>query len=311
MKKRAPLVGRLLARGDRRKPAHHGSGALLDFQHGDERVDLTDDHRLHLPSFLELSGSGLALLKSFVSIEMADRSQRKNRAVLRGFDLNTHEFDKPVMGDQMGKAAPKFIRPQLTAAVAHPTRMHAMTILVDREASPKEIAAELNEPINNVTYHVKKLVELGCVELIRTAPVMGGRVVEHFYRATRNTWIDDDEWNALGPAERHIYTTTTVAAMSDDISGAMAAGTFFDPDDNHLSRTPMVVDPEGWDEVTQLLDGTLERLLEIRAKVTERIADQDDKRTFLAKVQMLQFRAPTNPTPAASSTAAAISRSSV
>jgi DNA-binding transcriptional ArsR family regulator len=192
----------------------------------------------------------------------------------------------------VGKATPKFIRPQLTAAVAHPTRMHAMTILVDREASPKELAAEIGEPINNVTYHVKQLVELGCVELVRTVPVKGGRVVEHFYRATTNTWIDDEEWESLGPAERHVYTTTTVKALSADISEAMAAGTFFDPDTNHLSRTPMVVDMEGWDEVTQLLDSTLEQLVEIRAAVTARIAEQEDRATFPAKVQMLQFRAP-------------------
>jgi DNA-binding transcriptional ArsR family regulator len=135
----------------------------------------------------------------------------------------------------VSKAAPTFVNPRLAAAVAHPTRMHAMTILVDREASPKELAAEIGEPINNVTYHVKQLVKLGCVELVRTAPAKGGRVVEHFYRATSNTWIGDEEWEALGPKERHIYTTTTVKALSADINEAIAAGTFFDPDTNHLS----------------------------------------------------------------------------
>jgi DNA-binding transcriptional ArsR family regulator len=187
---------------------------------------------------------------------------------------------------------PKMVNNRLAAAVSHPTRVHVMTILADREASPKEIAADLKEPIKNITYHVNQLLELDCIELVRTAPAKGGRVLEHFYRSNRRSWLDEDDWESLGPEERHIFTTTTMRAMSNDINEAMARGTFFDPDDNHLSRTPMVVDQEGWSEVNEVLDQTLMTLLDIRARVAARIAEQGDRGTFPTRVEMLQFRSP-------------------
>jgi predicted ArsR family transcriptional regulator len=170
--------------------------------------------------------------------------------------------------------------------------MHAMTLLADREASPREIAAEIGEPVNNVTYHVKQLVELGCVELVRTAPARGGRVVEHFYRSTRRVWVDDEGWEKLGPSERHVFTTTLMKAIANDVNDAMARGTFFEQDDNHLSRTPMVVDAEGWKEVTEVLDAALLSLLEIRSKVAERTGSEEGPGSFPAKIEILQFRAP-------------------
>jgi DNA-binding transcriptional ArsR family regulator len=192
----------------------------------------------------------------------------------------------------LGKSQPKLVNAQLAAAMSHPTRVYAMAILGEREASPKEIAAEIDEPVNNVTYHVDKLVGLGCIELVRTEPVKGGRVVEHYYRATRRAWVDEQEWNSLGPAEQHMFTSTLMRAVSADINEAMATGVFFERDDNHLSRTPLFVDVEAWDEVTSLLDATLQSLLDIRAKAAERVAAPDNLESFPMKVEILQFQAP-------------------
>jgi DNA-binding transcriptional ArsR family regulator len=190
------------------------------------------------------------------------------------------------------KTPPKMVNQRLAAAMSHPTRSDAFTVLSDREASPKEIAAELGEPINNVTYHVKKLVEFGCVEAVRDVPVKGGRVVEHFYRASRAGWIDEEEWANLGPTERNAVSTTIMRAISSDLSEAMAAGTFFVTDDKHLSRTPMLVDEAGWDEVKLLLHETMTSLLDIRVRAAERSESSDEDETFPIKVDILQFRSP-------------------
>src|SRR5882757_8610160 len=52
------------------------------------------------------------------------------------------------------KASPKvdFVSPQLAAALSHPTRVGMMSVLVDGPASPREMAAAIDEPLNNVTY---------------------------------------------------------------------------------------------------------------------------------------------------------------
>src|SRR5882672_1985500 len=56
-----------------------------------------------------------------------------------------------------------FVSPQLAAALAHPTRVGVMSVLVEGPASPRQLAAAIDEPLNNVTYHVKQLRDLGCI----------------------------------------------------------------------------------------------------------------------------------------------------
>jgi DNA-binding MarR family transcriptional regulator len=187
--------------------------------------------------------------------------------------------------------APSLVNPRLSAAMSHPTRVHALTTFLEREASPKEIAAELEEPVNNVTYHVKQLVDLGWIELTRAVPTHGGRVVEHFYRAIRRAYLDEDEWNQLGSTERQILISKIMHHISLDINEAILAGTFCNPDDNHLTRTPLVVDPSGWEEVKEVLNGALLELMEIRKNVAGRAASSDEP-TMSVKVEMIQVRSP-------------------
>ena len=38
------------------------------------------------------------------------------------------------------RASPDFVSPQLAAAMSHPTRVHAMSILRERTASPRQVS---------------------------------------------------------------------------------------------------------------------------------------------------------------------------
>ena len=70
---------------------------------------------------------------------------------------------------------------KLVRAIGHPLRLRLLTIFNERVASPSDLAAELGEPIGNVSYHTRILARLGCVELVRTKQVRGA--IEHYYRA--------------------------------------------------------------------------------------------------------------------------------
>ncbi len=70
----------------------------------------------------------------------------------------------------------------------------------------------------------------------------------------------------------------------------MAAGTFNDPPDNHISRTPMTVDNPGWEEVATELNSTLNRLMDIQARVNAR--GTPDTETMPIKVEIIHFRSP-------------------
>jgi hypothetical protein len=186
---------------------------------------------------------------------------------------------------------PDFVNPRLAAAMSHPTRIHTMVVLVERRASPREIAAEIGEPLNNVTYHVNQLLKLGCIELVETSPAGGGRVVEHFYRATQHAYFDDDAWDALDSKAKIGVINTIMRMISEDIARAMGQGSFYSRDDVHVSRSPMALDEEGWGEVAELLNQTTKEMIEIEGRVAERCADGEPP-TIHTKVEIIQFPSP-------------------
>jgi DNA-binding transcriptional ArsR family regulator len=186
-----------------------------------------------------------------------------------------------------------FVSPQLAAALAHPTRVAVMGVLVEGPASPRQMAEAIDEPLNNVTYHVKQLRDLGCIELDRVERRAGGRVFERFYRASQRAYFDDDAWSILDEGQRLGVLWSVVQLMSKDITNAMTAGTFFGEDyDIHATRSPMTVDQEGWGEIATLLNRTTKDLFEVERRVKERRVKSGEEPAVYAKVQMLQFRSP-------------------
>jgi DNA-binding transcriptional ArsR family regulator len=186
---------------------------------------------------------------------------------------------------------PDFVNPLLAAAMSHPTRIHTMSVLVERRASPREIATEIGEPLNNVTYHVKQLTKLGCIELVETTTAAGGRVIEHFYRASTRAYFDEDAWEELNDKEKYAVVNTIMRLMSEDIARAMRTGTFYDRDDMHISRSPMALDEEGWREVAELLNRTTKEMIEIESRAADRCRD-DEPPAIHTKVEILQFPSP-------------------
>lgn len=70
----------------------------------------------------------------------------------------------------------------LLAALRHPTRR---SILQDMAKfrdpiSPCELSERLDEPLSNVSYHVRVLADRKVIELVDTAPRRGS--MQHFYR---------------------------------------------------------------------------------------------------------------------------------
>ncbi len=190
-----------------------------------------------------------------------------------------------------GVATPDFISPQLAAAMSHPTRVHTMSVLLERSASPRQVAEEIGERLNNVTYHINQLLKLGCIELVRTERVRGGRVLEHFYRATQRLYFDEAAWQALNEKERLDLVSVSLRIISQDITAAMAAGTFFGDNNAHLCRMPMIVDAPGWDEIVEVIERTTQALFEVEARVAKRVSDGEPA-DIHAKVELMQFRSP-------------------
>ncbi len=132
-------------------------------------------------------------------------------------------------------------------AFAHPLRVQILIILNERVASPNLLAQELDQSLNLVAYHVRVLEKYDCIELVDTKQRRGA--TEHFYRATRRQFLSDSEWARMPQSLRPGLSGAMLKSVFDDIEEAVKSGTLDEKEDRHLSRTPMVVDKEGWDEV--------------------------------------------------------------
>lgn len=229
-----------------------------------------------------------ALLKLDFSIKPLDRKDLKLRRKLRLHfrALITQEAEN----DVAARHPPALTSPRLAKAFAHPTRVLLMAALNERVASPSELAEEINESLKNVAYHIKVLLELGCIELVRIEQVYGGRAEKHFYRTIQRPYVNAADWELLASNARQGVVNSIMRLVSEDITAAQTKGTFYDPDDNHISRTPLIVDEEGWQEVVSRLDKVVDDLFEIQARINGR-RSQGDVETMLAQVDIIHFHA--------------------
>lgn len=166
----------------------------------------------------------------------------------------------------------------LIKALSHPVRANALTILNQRVASPKEISDELGEEVGKVSYHVKELRNLGCVELVDTAQRRGA--TEHFYRGVAQTYMSDSFWATLSTAVRNGISVTGLKCLIEAARDAVEAGTFDSRTDRHLSCLSFSLDEEGWQEANLLLNETLDRLAEIGARSESRNGGQRVRATY-------------------------------
>jgi DNA-binding transcriptional ArsR family regulator len=187
------------------------------------------------------------------------------------------------------RASPKLTRPELLSALKHQTRVHSLSVLTDRTASPKELAAELGCAVRHVTYHLEKLEELDMIELVRIdETAAGGRAVEHFYRATQRPWFDREAWKEIrGPKAG--TTAAIMGLVNEDIARAITGGTF-DGEENHISRTPMLLDHDSYEELLALMTSTLDALFDIKDRAANRIKPDTDVVTTM--VHLIQFDLP-------------------
>jgi DNA-binding transcriptional ArsR family regulator len=180
--------------------------------------------------------------------------------------------------------------PSLAKALAHPLRTRILAALEGRTASPSELAGELDAPLGVVSYHVRRLVTLGFLKLVKREPRRGA--VEHYYTATSRPRITNAAWGQLPAIVKH----ASIKAAVDQIGAHVAAGAAeggFDASDAHITRSPVTVDEQGWHALARELDNLHERIAKIEAASRKRLARANHEGEQDATVVLMLFNSPT------------------
>jgi DNA-binding transcriptional ArsR family regulator len=187
------------------------------------------------------------------------------------------------------KTSPEGITQQLAKALAHPLRVRILTSLHKGVSSPNQLSQELGEPLGNVSYHVKTLLEYDCVELVKTEPRRGA--VEHFYRATERAFFSASDWEKIPASARKGISGSILETVGRDATDALVAGSIDARSDSHVSRTPLVLDERGWSDVTDLLAETLDRAIEIQEEAATRLSNEKSD-SIDTKLAIMHFESP-------------------
>jgi hypothetical protein len=153
---------------------------------------------------------------------------------------------------------------ELAQVVSNETTTEVLVYLVERAGSPREIGAALEISTSKASHHVKKLVRLSLVELIEEKEV--GGAIQHIYRAIVRPIISTEAWRQLSVVERQRYSIWIVRMILVDAAISFRAGVFDIRPNNHLSRTPLVVDEQGLAEVAEVQRRALLESLEVEAR---------------------------------------------
>lgn len=175
--------------------------------------------------------------------------------------------------------------------MGHPVRAEALSILNMRIASPAEIGRTLGLDVSNVAYHVRRLLEFECIELVETRSSRGA--TEHFYRGVAQKYLDDGFWDKLSRSVRNAISLTALRVIFSAIRDAVTAGTFDRRKDRHLSVITYDLDGQAWEEIGALYNETLDRTMEIATESAGRLTQGKPRGKCLrATFVQIAFEAP-------------------
>src|SRR5947209_16576577 len=160
---------------------------------------------------------------------------------------------------------------------------------MDREASPSQLAEELNAPLGNVSYHVRILDNLGLIKLTRKKPRRGA--IEHYYQARGRARVSDSAWSEVPGIVKEAFVDSTLRRVASYITQAASIGGF-DRADAHLTRAPVTVDEQGFSELAAAFHRLHDEVHAIHERSAERLRKADHANEVHAGAVLMLFEAP-------------------
>jgi len=177
----------------------------------------------------------------------------------------------------------------MAKAIAHPIRALILAEANKRILSPKQFAEHHGQEVSNVSYHFRKLEELGCVEVVDERKRRGS--TEHFYKAIRRALFDGKSWDNLPQSVKEEVSGDTFTNILNAVSDAMLMGTFDSRNERFLVWDKQPMDEEGWEEVASIYREAAHRTIEAVKRATERV-EKSDQPGILSTYAFLFFQSP-------------------
>lgn len=168
---------------------------------------------------------------------------------------------------------PKGIEEVVQYALGHKTRVHILIVLNDGIFTAAQLAEIIDEPLNNVSNHLVKMLEDGSVEIAKEE--RRGNIVQYWYKAVEIPYYSQEAAEEMTQLQRHMTAGAIYQSGSAEVLAALYAGKLADP------RAVVYwdwynVDAQGREEMEAENRRYLERLREIEVQATNRRAESGE-----------------------------------
>lgn len=168
------------------------------------------------------------------------------------------------------------IEERVSYGVAHRVRIEILCLLNQGTYSPTQLSEMTNQQLGVVSYHVKELVETGCIELADTKKKRNAD--QHFYRAIKLPFVSDEEAALLAPEERKEIAGVILQAIIAEGLDALRVGNLSD-DPTHVRMfwRWFNLDEQGRDELAVEQQESWERITAIESRSVNRRAQSGEE----------------------------------
>ena len=178
--------------------------------------------------------------------------------------------------------------PRLVKALAHPLRVSILSALEHRIASPSQLAEELDVPLPNLSYHIRMLVQLDLLKLVKTRPRRGA--IEHYYQAKGPVLVSDKAWGEVPTLVKEAMVAAQLRQTGEFVDAAAARGGFEDKN-AALARTSLKLDQKAWKELSSKLEELHGLAEKLQADSEKRRNDSDHLDEIEAGMVLMLFKA--------------------
>lgn len=178
---------------------------------------------------------------------------------------------------------------QVVRALTNPTRIRILDALGEGPASPRELSARIDVAPGVVDYHLRVLRATGCIQLTEPEKIgpAGDRPYELAATATPTRWLARPKLVHSGPGHPPAAFVQSILQHGAPHRGEDFLGARKD----QMSCASIVVDKQGWREISAAIGEAMDRISTAHRESTARMADSEEE-GIEATIAVATFESP-------------------
>jgi len=168
----------------------------------------------------------------------------------------------------------------ISYALSHRTRVLILIVLNEGIFTPGEVASIVDEPLKNVSNHMRELADCGSIELVKSEPRRN--MMQHYYTAVQMPCYTEEDMEAMTPHQRDVTYGLVIQSLAAEMMAALWKGTLSSDPKTWLSWLWFNVDGEGREDIAAEMQRSWDRCWEIQEESANRcIESKEETRSIL------------------------------